>query len=364
MKFFMPLANVCLGNAVNNPYLAVGVITESTPTAFAEFAKTNQPYAPIEFTSTGGNLLAALKLGELIRDGRYDTSLGKICASACTYAIMGGVKRYIAEQELNADSDYDNRNVGATGTQLGVHQFYSAEALSEPQKRAFSSIDKSADQVLAGILLDYTLRMGVDPKVVAIASSIPPWEKIRWLTQDEMLAWKFDNTHRQYGSLMLQPFGRLGSYVETKSFRGKEESYLRIFCKKGVDEPFLVFVVDSSVLGVHVPENSEAKSIFIEEARSLLSRMVLSLELEHEKIPSLRFATEEVKAVKSGDTMQVYNVVRALGISRDKMRSLRGVALVDAGDLARAEWTFQDFVKFQIKGDSRLVQLAMRNCVD
>jgi hypothetical protein len=181
MRFFTPEGNVCLGNAVNNPYMAVGMITADTPLAFAEFAKKNPPNAPIEFISPGGNLLGALKLGELIRNGGYDTSLGKVCASACAYAIMGGVKRYVVQSEFDQDSDYDNRNVGATGTKLGIHQFYQSDALNEPQKRAFSAIDKSADQVLMGILLEYALRMGVDTRLVSVASSIPPWQEIRWL---------------------------------------------------------------------------------------------------------------------------------------------------------------------------------------
>jgi hypothetical protein len=57
MRFFSPEKYACLGNAVNNPYLAIGTITEATPSAFAEFAKKNPPYATIEFASPGGSLL-------------------------------------------------------------------------------------------------------------------------------------------------------------------------------------------------------------------------------------------------------------------------------------------------------------------
>ena len=143
---------------------------------FADFAKKNQPDTPIEFTSPGGNLLAALKLGELIRNAGYDTSLGEVCASACAYAIMGGVKRYLAQKTVDLDSDYDNRFIGASGTKLRIHQFYRSDALTEPQKKAFSAIDKSTDQMLMGILLEYTLRMGIDTRLVSTASGIPPPE--------------------------------------------------------------------------------------------------------------------------------------------------------------------------------------------
>jgi hypothetical protein len=114
-------------------------------------------------------VLAALRLGEMIRVGGYDTSLGEVCASACAYAILGGVNRYVAQSGV-ADADYDNRNPGASGTKLGIHQFYQSAALEEPLKKVFSAIDKSSDQVLMGILLEYTLRMGVDVRLVSAAS--------------------------------------------------------------------------------------------------------------------------------------------------------------------------------------------------
>jgi hypothetical protein len=41
--------------------------------------------------------------------------------------------------------------------------------------------------MLMGILLEYTLRMGVDVRLVSAAASIPPWQEMRWLTQDEMI---------------------------------------------------------------------------------------------------------------------------------------------------------------------------------
>jgi hypothetical protein len=106
----------------------------------------------------------------MIRDGGYDTSLGELCASACAYAILGGVKRYTIPKTFGADSDYDNMTPGASGTKLGVHQFYQRDGLNELQKKAFSAIDKSTDQLVVGILLEYTMRMGVDTQLVSAAS--------------------------------------------------------------------------------------------------------------------------------------------------------------------------------------------------
>ena len=86
----------------------------------------------------------------------------------------------------------------STRPKLGIYQFYQPEALSEPQKKAFSMLDISEQQVLMGILFEYTQKMGVDMQLVSLASRIPPQAPLRWLTPDEMLAWNIDNTHRHY----------------------------------------------------------------------------------------------------------------------------------------------------------------------
>ena len=90
MRFFSPERYACLGNAVNPPYLAVGTITNVTPVAFAEFAKNNPPNSTIEFASPGGDLIAALKLGQMIRAGGYNTSLCA-CSSRVNRAASSAV---------------------------------------------------------------------------------------------------------------------------------------------------------------------------------------------------------------------------------------------------------------------------------
>jgi hypothetical protein len=360
MRFFSPERYACLGNAVNNPYLAVGTITNETPAVFAEFAKNNPPNSTIEFTSPGGDLLAALKLGSMIRAGGYDTSLGEFCASACAYSILGGVKRYVGHQ-VDEDRDYDYHNAGASGTKFGIHQFYHSAALEEPQKKAFSATDASADQMLMGILLEYTLRMGVDVRLVSTAASIPPWQNMRWLTQDEMIAWNIDNTHRLYTDLVLRAFGQRGSYVEVRSTKGADESYLRMFCKNNINEPLFVFVTDRLS---PASEKTIAISRTTEQLRGVLSYLNIHLELGRDKRTNL-FQVIDVQSVpQDQDKIRTYAVVRPIGFNRQDTERLTRVALQDNGELARSEWTFQDFTKFNIKGDRKLIGLAMRNCVD
>jgi hypothetical protein len=67
---------------------------------------------------------------------------------------------------------------------------------------------------------------------------------------------------------------------------------------------------------------------------------------------------------QKNDVVRVYAAVRPNGFNRQNADKLTRVALQDNGDLARSEWTFQDFVKFNIQGDRKLISLAMRNCVE
>lgn len=299
-------------------------------------------------------MLAALKLGRMIRSGGYDTSLGDFCASACAYAIMGGVRRYTVPKDFGPDMDYDNRNVGATGTKLGIHQFYQTGALNEPQKKAFSGLDMSEQQALMGILLEYALRMGIDTRLVSLASSIPPQAPLRWLTPEEMLTWDIDNTHRRYSALTFHAYGRSGAYVEVSSLRGPDTSYLRMFCQNGVTEPLFAVITD------HKGEIAEATAY----VRTLFSRMKVTFEFGTDKRLGTPFQVQDVQALmQSADIVRVFAVVRAIGLGRNEMERLTRVALEDNGNLSRAGVSAQDFVKFRITGDRRLLGLAMKNCV-
>ncbi|MFO1028562.1 MAG: hypothetical protein U1E70_25575 [Acetobacteraceae bacterium] len=46
--------------------------------------------------SPGGNLQPAMQIAALIQERRLDTFVGRLCASACTIAFMGGVHRSLA----------------------------------------------------------------------------------------------------------------------------------------------------------------------------------------------------------------------------------------------------------------------------
>ena len=82
---------------------AEGEITADTPTQFQDFLRVNEKLRPyvIYLNSKGGDLLAGLELGRMIRSEKLNTSLGRpdfnndgaACDGACPLAFLGGVDR-------------------------------------------------------------------------------------------------------------------------------------------------------------------------------------------------------------------------------------------------------------------------------
>ena len=107
----------------------------------------------IRLESLGGHLKPAMEVGEVIRARGLDTYVGRICASACTLAYLGGAHRFLAP-----------------GARLGFHQA-SAPGVAPAQ----------LDPVLR---LAYT-RAGLPPAFVAHVLRTPP-QSVWFPSQDEL----------------------------------------------------------------------------------------------------------------------------------------------------------------------------------
>lgn len=124
--------------------------------------------------SPGGSLMESLKLGELIRKKRFDTSVGAladgkpaVCASACAYAFAGGVYRYL-----------DSKS-----GKLGIHQFSSTAGTT----------GRIGDiQLLSGAVVEYLEEMGVDGRAFSLAATASP-EEIVWVTPENALKLRIAN---------------------------------------------------------------------------------------------------------------------------------------------------------------------------
>ncbi len=180
-------------NPHNGAVIADGDITPEAPRLLEQFLTERKvpPGADIELTSRGGNLQAGLEIGEIIRAHNLNTwvlsetpivglssrdtsaslsglkplSYPSYCASACTFAFLGGVQRGVW-----------------TGSTYAVHQAAlecrspSAASTSTATIPRCPTLEEGiADiQVTYGKLIDYVQRMGADPGFLTEMVQAPP----------------------------------------------------------------------------------------------------------------------------------------------------------------------------------------------
>jgi hypothetical protein len=175
-----------------------------------------------------------------------------------------------------------------------------------------------------------------------------------------MTDWNIDNTRRHYSDLTIHAFGQAGAYAEVSNVRGTKSTQLRIFCKGSVKEPLFALITNSSLFtGVSATTPQESVNF----ARRIINGLTMNFEFGSVKRDHLTFEIVEMQGDPQPDaTVRVSTVIRVPGMTREDADKLTRVSLTDAGQLGRADWTFQDIVKFRIQGDRRLIRLAMRNC--
>lgn len=171
------------GNSIEATWIsATGTITSDTPNRLRGFLeREGAEGGKIVFHSPGGNLLAGLTIGRIIRDYRLATYVGKsepdaevigtdtlrdgICASACAYAFLGGTKRsrHLAWAE------------GSTQSKLGYHRFYDSRddlgIVSAQIAKIVRGVSLTEGQILSGLIAAYLSDMGVDAKLLTYANS-------------------------------------------------------------------------------------------------------------------------------------------------------------------------------------------------
>ncbi|MBY5751447.1 hypothetical protein [Rhizobium leguminosarum] len=134
---------------------------------FEDLVAREHPTA-VGFNSPGGNVVKALELGRLIRSAGLSTLQVRQleCASACSLAFMGGVRRF------------------AEPGSLGVHKSSFSDSEGVPVADAVSEI-----QHLTAEIIGYMTEMGVDPSLLQLAFSYNS-DDIRYLSGSEMSRYK------------------------------------------------------------------------------------------------------------------------------------------------------------------------------
>lgn len=341
--------------------IAEGTIQQNTPEVFRKFLEVKKAKGVVRFNSPGGNLLAGLKLGEMIRSAGLFTAVGKtigeqssfdadtiqekmpdsavyktpdgICASACVYAFIGGVTRF------------------ASKSKIGIHQFYDGKALNEPLAKTASAIDRSVDQLLAGLLLEYVMRMGVDARLISLASSVPPWEDMKWLSGQELLDLKIDNSETVFTPISVEPFGSSGSYVETVSRSVYYSFRHRVYCKGNAGTAYIAFLSS--------PTTQDASFLKDSIGQILGQASVVLIRGNAERVFPIRLAALEASK-NASQAVQASALV--VGATMADIQASDRVEL-RSDSLSRPLGNLAFWLSFDLAGDKRKIGIASRACL-
>ena len=181
------LASRACGRNCPDVIVADGVIEAETPQTFVDFLKAGSSDSKLRrivfFNSRGGNVVASMVFGHILRElkiagvvGRFDASgdpgpyVGE-CLSACVYALMGAVRR-----------------VAPPGSEIGLHRMSIVESDNGGFFGSQREIRSFADKPMVAVLGRYAQRMGVSPALVRLAESLPP-DTVHLLSREEMRRW-------------------------------------------------------------------------------------------------------------------------------------------------------------------------------
>ena len=133
--------------------LGSGRITLDSPRQFQALAASlPSRRLPVYLTSQGGSLVGGIRLGLALREYGATVSVpsGAVCASACTYAFLGGVVRGVPQ-----------------GARLGVHRFFARDA-----DLAQRPVPPDLELQATALLTHYVAAMGAHPALVNLAARV------------------------------------------------------------------------------------------------------------------------------------------------------------------------------------------------
>ena len=202
------------GNALEAVVITIdGEIEEGASERFRTWLETEPADGfRVRLNSPGGHLIEGILLGSIIREYGFWTEVGAVeyrsgpdagfpdgyigpvetpgtCLSACALAFLGG----------------EHRSPKAA-SKLGFHQFYGgfdAQELAGLNSEEIHNRTLSDGQAISGIVIEYTISMGVDPRVFVEASQAGPSE-MRFFTDEEAVNYNIV-TPRGFAPLFLYP---------------------------------------------------------------------------------------------------------------------------------------------------------------
>ena len=198
---------------------ANGIITDDTYDAFfkliekVESEDNNVSY--VSFNSEGGNLGAAIRIGELLRRKNIATAVGYAdqCVSACAIAFLGGEIRSISPRDSWAEGKASEQD------SLGFHSFSFARklgsALAPAEAEEFAQGIAQDTQTTVGDLARYIAAMGADPQIIQLSAPYGP-ERFLFPPVGQLEALRIVSVEEDGGDFRLIPDrgGTVAIYME------------------------------------------------------------------------------------------------------------------------------------------------------
>lgn len=254
---------------------AQGEITAATPDAFAAFMA-NHRTRHVVLDSPGGDLGSALRLGRLMREQGKFTGVGRTvpndfgshqviegrCDSACAFAFMGGEARRIDVQGANRFVPYLGK--------LGMHRFYTREG---------AEIPSAATQQIMGQLLIFVQDMGIDPRVLSLASTASA-DNMYYFSPREMAEFRLVTTASVAGFEPVLLPGGLAVQSEARGQAGQVERVIALHCDLALSRWILTVTSLGAAAvwsGQPAADTSGAFEPFQEDAEFMLNELKLRL---------------------------------------------------------------------------------------
>jgi len=105
-----------------------------------------------------------------------------VCASMCTFAILGGVRRHVPDE-----------------ARVLVHQIWPSKLREDAVAANYTAGNMVRIQRELGQIARYTSEMGADIELFEIAMRIPPWENLRPLSAAELRRLRVHNADSAFG---------------------------------------------------------------------------------------------------------------------------------------------------------------------
>jgi hypothetical protein len=218
-------ADVC-GEHCRTWVTAEGPITKATLKDFDFLGEVKDlKDTTLVLDSGGGSVIASLELGRKVRALGMTTTVGHVvklatapgeeqrgrlspqaeCASMCVFVLLGGTKRVIPPE-----------------ARILVHQIWPGTKRYDASAESYTAEELVRVQRDVGRIARYTIEMGGDIGLFELAMRIPPWERLRSLSQSELRSVGLQSveTAEVRTSGAVTPSPREKSVIPTNSERG------------------------------------------------------------------------------------------------------------------------------------------------